>query len=80
MGKNNNKSFIAKVSTLHGDRLHIEIPKPDRDKFEPGDTVRSEKIEMNYPAAELRSISTMRSLQIISAVFGKSAYRLFLGL
>ena len=35
---------------------------------------------MNYPAAELRGIIAMRSLQIISAVRGISVYRFFLGL
>jgi hypothetical protein len=37
-------SFIRQVSILHGDRLHIEVPKDKRDKFEPGDTVRVEKM------------------------------------
>jgi len=36
--------------------------------------------KMNYPAAELRGIIAMRSLQIISAVRGISVYRFFLGL
>ena len=48
MGKAENqpkKSFIGKVSKLHKDRLHIEVPKPDRDNFEPGNSVRYEKIE-----------------------------------
>ena len=36
--------------------------------------------QMNYPAAELRGIIAMRSLQIISADRGKFVYRLFLGL
>ena len=35
---------------------------------------------MNYPAAELRGIFAMRSLQIISAVHGISVYRFFRGL
>lgn len=39
------KSFIRQVSILHGDRLHIEVPKDKRDEFEPGDTVRVEKID-----------------------------------
>ena len=37
-------------------------------------------LEMNYPAAELRGIFAMRSLQIISAVHGISVYRFFRGL
>ena len=36
--------------------------------------------EMNYPAAELRGIIAMLSLQIISAGRGISVYRFFLGL
>jgi len=36
--------------------------------------------QMNYPAAKLRGITAMRSLQIISAVRGISVYRFFLGL
>jgi urease beta subunit len=39
------KSFIRQISRYAGDRLHIEIPKDKRDKFEPGDTVRVEMIE-----------------------------------
>ena len=39
------KSFIRQVSKFNGDRLHIEVPKPKKDEFRPGDTVRVEKIE-----------------------------------
>ena len=38
------KSFIRQVSVLHGDRLHIEVPKKERHNFRPGDDVRVEKI------------------------------------
>ena len=53
--------------------------------FETADEKIDEAIEffnkkMNYPAAELRGIFAMRSLQIISAVHGISVYRFFRGL
>ena len=35
---------------------------------------------MNYPAAELRGIHTMRNLQIVSVVHGISVYKFFLDL
>ena len=40
-----NKTFIRQVSVLHGDRLHVEVPKNKRDGFAPGDIVRVEKID-----------------------------------
>ena len=43
MGKNR-KRFISKISSYGKDRMHIEVPKKEFDKFEPGDHVRVEKI------------------------------------
>lgn len=41
----NDKSCFGKISTLHADRLHVEIPKKDRKKFESGDSVKVTRIE-----------------------------------
>ena len=43
--KKGKKSFIRQVSKYAGDRLHIEVPKRERDNFRPGDSVKVEKIE-----------------------------------
>jgi hypothetical protein len=43
--KNIKKSFINRVSKFSGNRLHVEVPKKERENFNPGDSVRVEKIE-----------------------------------
>ena len=54
--------------------FRYEVKASDRDW---GQILNS---EMNYPAAELRSIIAMRSPRIISAVFGIFVYTFFRGL
>jgi hypothetical protein len=42
--KTQSKSLILKVSKLHGERLHVEIPKKDRKDFQEGEHVVVEKV------------------------------------
>ncbi len=45
MVKKDEKVFIKDVSVLHGDRLHVEIPKKERKNFKQGDYVKVKKIK-----------------------------------
>ena len=76
--------FSSMIHTATAKTLYDDFPEDyiDYSKWGEIDFVREVnqgELLMNYPAAELRGIIAMRSLQIISADRGKFVYRLFLG-